>query len=85
MMDDALDQEIERNLLAFLPRLPGLLPEHEGSFALLRHQKIQSIHTKLSDALKAAYAEFADGIFSIQRVTEKPVELGMFSNAENQR
>lgn len=83
-MDKALDLEIERNLFAFLPRLPSLLPEHEGSFALLRHQRICSIHEKLSDALKRANDQFADGIFSIQKVTEKPVELGMFSNAENQ-
>jgi hypothetical protein len=83
-MSTELDAEIDRNLFAFLPRLPDLLPEHEGSFALLRNQQIKSIHKKLSEALKAANTEFADGIFSIQRVTERPVELGMFSDAENQ-
>lgn len=84
-MSDLLDKEIQRNLFAFLPRLPELLPDHEGSFALLRNQEIASIHRKLSDALRAAYAEFSDGLFSIQRVTERPQELGMFSSAENPR
>ena len=83
-MDDPLDKEIQRNLFAFLPKLPELLPEHEGSFALLRNQQISGIHEKLSDALKAAHNEFSDGLFSIQRVTDKPQELGMFSCAENQ-
>ncbi|MFA6218796.1 MAG: hypothetical protein WC692_03345 [Erythrobacter sp.] len=83
-MGDALDKEIQRNLFAFLPKLPELLPEHEGSYALLRNQQIQGIHVKLSDALKVAYERFADGLFSIQRVTVRPQELGMFSSAENQ-
>ena len=80
-MEDALDLEIERNLYAFLPHLPRLLPDHEGSFALLRHQRIQSIHEKLSDALRTADAKFADGIFSIQQVTDKPIDLGFYSHA----
>ena len=83
-MAETLDREIDRNFFAFLPHLPELLPEHEGSFALLRHQRILSIHKRLSDALRAAHQEFSDGVFSIQKVTEKPVELGMFSNADHQ-
>jgi hypothetical protein len=84
-MERSLDMEIERNLFAFLPKLPTLLPNYEGSFAVLRDQEIRSIHEKLSDALKAAHREFADGLFSIQKVTEKPVELGLFSNAADSR
>lgn len=84
-MQESQDREIERNLFAFLPQLARLLPDHEGSFALLKDQNIASIHKKLSDALKAAESQFSDGIFSVQRITAKPVELGMFSNAEVQR
>ncbi|MEM7665379.1 MAG: hypothetical protein AAF250_05940 [Pseudomonadota bacterium] len=83
-MDDTLDREIQRNLFAFLPKLPDLLPEHEGSFAVLRDQQISSIHKLLSAALKEAHSKFDDGIFSIQRVTARPQELGMFSSANNQ-
>ena len=83
-MSDALDREIQRNLFAFLPRLPELLPQHEGSFALLHDQQIASIHKKLSEALKQAHQQFSDGLFSIQKVTEKPQELGMFSCADDQ-
>ena len=84
-MDEKLDAEIQRNLFAFLPRLSDLLPDNEGRFALLRHQQIQSLHDKLSDALRRGYAEFADGLFSIQKVTDRPVELGMFGDANNPR
>jgi hypothetical protein len=84
-MNQALDQEIQRNLFAFLPRLRELLPSKEGQFALLRHQKIDSVHEKLSDALRKGYADFADGLFSIQKVTDRPVELGMFGHANAPR
>lgn len=83
-MSEQLDVEIQRNHFAFLPRLKGLLPEHEGSFAVLRNQEIIGIYQKLSEALGDAQAKFGDGLFSIQRVTDKPLELGMFSSADNQ-
>ena len=83
-MNDELDREIQRNLFAFRPRLPDLLPEHEGSFAILRDQEIAGIYERLSEALKDAQGRFADGLFSIQRITDKPQELGMFSSADNQ-
>lgn len=83
-MNEQLDREIQCNLFAFLPKLKTLLPEHEGSYAVLHDQEIVGIHPKLSEALRDAQSRFADGIFSIQRVTEKPVELGMFSSADSQ-
>jgi len=83
-MSEQIDLEIQRNLFAFLPRLRGLLPEHEGSYAVLHNQEIIGIHRKLSEALRDAQTRFDDGLFSIQRVTDKPVELGMFSSANNQ-
>lgn len=82
-MEVDLNAEIERNLFAFLPHLPELLPDHEGSFALLRHQRIQSIHEKLSDALKAANTEYLDGVYSIQQITDRPIDLGFFSHASH--
>lgn len=82
-MNDELENEVERNLFAFLPQIQTLLPEHEGSFALLRDQDIAGIHALLSDALRSAYSRFPDGLFSIQKITEKPAELGMFSDAND--
>lgn len=84
-MDDQLDKQIEDNLFAFLPKLPELLPKHEGSYALLRNQKIEGIYKRLSDALKAAHQNFQDGLYSIQPITNRPQELGMFNSAEDQR
>lgn len=84
-MSTELDTEIDRNLFAFLPRIPELMKEHEGEFAVLRHQQVISIHKRLRDALEDACAAFSDGIYSIQQVTDKPVELGFFSYADHSR
>jgi hypothetical protein len=84
-MNNQLDIEIDRNLFAFLPQLSELLPEHEGSFALLRNQRIEGIHKKLSEALNAGYSLFSDGLFSIQKITDRPLELGMFGHADHSR
>lgn len=83
-MATQIDLEIDRNLSAFLPRIPDLIPEHEGEFALLRDQKVVSLHKRLRDALEAS-SRFSDGIFSIQQVTDKPIELGFFSHADHPR
>ena len=83
-MATQIETEIDRNLFAFLPLLPQLLSDHEGEFALLRNQRVISFHERLSEAL-ASGAEFEDGLFSIQQVTDRPVELGFFSYADNSR
>jgi hypothetical protein len=84
-MSTALEIEVDRNLFAFLPKIPSLLESHSGEYAVLRHQEVVSLHKRLRDALDEAYEKFADGMFSIQQVTDKPVELGFMSYADNQR
>ena len=83
-MPNPHDTEIDRNLFAFLPKIPGLIEKHFGQYALLKNQEIVSLHERLSEALDVAEAKFEDGLYSIQRVTDKPVELGFFSHAADQ-
>jgi hypothetical protein len=83
-MAETLDAEVERNLFAFLPRIPALMKTHAGEYALLRKQEVVSLHARLSEALSEGEAKFADGLFSIQQVTDKPVELGFYSYAGHQ-
>jgi Family of unknown function (DUF5678) len=80
-----LEVEIDRNLFAFLPHIPKLVQEHKGQYAILKNQEVVSIHDRLSEALEIAQSKFADGLFSIQQVTDKPVELGFFSYANHSR
>ena len=76
-----LESEIDRNLFAFQSVLAGLLTSSRDQFALLRHQAVVSVHSKLSDALRAGHECFADGVFSVQQITDEPIDLGFFSHA----
>ena len=80
-MSAELDGEIDRNFFAFLPQIPDLLPQHRDEYAILRDRKIVGIHHRLKEALEVAQTHFGDGLFSIQQVTDKPIDLGFFSHA----
>lgn len=80
-MQDALETEIDRNLFAFQSVLSDLMASGRDQFALLRHQAVNSVHAKLSDALRTGHELFADGVFSVQKITDEPVDLGYFSHA----
>lgn len=74
-------QEIEANFVAFQVAVEALIPAHEGQFALMRHGEIIQVYSQLVDAVVAGHSEYPDGMFSIQEVTTKPLDLGFFSHA----
>lgn len=74
-------QEIEKNFAAFQSVVGNLVPEHEGKFALMRNAEVVAVYEKLVDALLAGHTDFQDGMFSIQEVTTKPLDLGFYSHA----
>lgn len=82
-MSIAIDLEIDRNMFAFQSQLAGIIEQHRGQFALLRDQKIVEIFDSLRKAIDVAHQKFADGKFSIQEVTDQPIDLGFYSHAEN--
>jgi hypothetical protein len=73
--------EVDRNLEYFLSELPKLSQSHLGKFALLRHRTITDFFSTSVDAVKAGKSLYPDGIFSIQQVTDVPIDLGFFSHA----
>ena len=82
-MSTAIDLEIDKNMFAFQSQVAGLLDKHRGHFALLRDQKIIDVFESLRKAIDVAHQKFADGKFSIQEVTDQPIDLGFFSHVEN--
>ena len=81
----AFDAEVDRNFDVFEAALPDLLGSHRGEFALIRRGKLISFHQSESDALSKGRSHFGDGLFSVQEVTDRPVDLGFFSHAVNPR
>jgi hypothetical protein len=75
---------IDKNFQAFQEMLPTLLVTHKGRYALLREEKIVEFFDSMRDALIYGRDNFADGLFSIQQVTDTAEDLGYFSHAVTQ-
>lgn len=81
MTTTALEQEIDRNYEAFTKCLPELLKTDRNKYALIRRGEIIALYNDPFDARMTAERFFEDRLFSIQKVTDVPIDLGYFSHA----
>jgi len=77
--------EINRNASRFAELLPGLLADHEGQYVLMREGKVVGFHSSAMEAQTAGNDRFADGVFSIQKITEEVEHLGRYAYALSQQ
>ena len=83
-MDHARQRsEVDRNYDQFMRMLATLLPEHRDQLALMRDGEVVGFFETPRGALEAAAQKFPDGIFSIQEVTDEPIDLGFYSHVAN--
>ncbi len=82
---EARQAEVDRNYAVFREMLPDLLADHAGRFALLRHGEVVEYFDSVRDAAVVAFKAYADGLFSVQRVSENAADLGYFSHAVHDR
>lgn len=80
-MPHAIEVEIERNYAAFQNMLPELLKKSAGQYALLHNQNLEGVYPTAGDADRAGYERFKDAPYSIQLVTDEPIDLGFYSYA----
>lgn len=73
-------REIDRNYDAFMRNLGSIINEHRDQLALMRDGIIVGYFDTPREALRAASEQFPDGIFSIQEVTDEPIDLGFWSH-----
>jgi hypothetical protein len=73
-------QEVDRNYDAFMRMLGSILPEHRDQLALMRDGRVVDYFDTPREALRAASELFPDGFFSIQEVTDEPIDLGFWSH-----
>ena len=76
-------QQVDWNYDVFMRMLGSLLAEHRDKLALMRDGDIVGYCDTPRQALHAASERFPDGIFSIQEVTDEPIDLGFWSHAGN--
>jgi hypothetical protein len=72
--------EVDRNYDRFVRILGGLLPQHRDQLALMHDGEVVGFYDTPRAALEAASEKFPDGIFSIQEVTDEPIDLGFWSH-----
>ena len=76
-----LQAEVDRNYEAFVKILPSILSARRDRYALMKAGKILGYYSTALDARQAADSFIADGIYSIQKVTDSSIDLGYFSHA----
>ncbi len=81
MQHDRLEAEIDANYDFFRRSLSDFLPIYLNQFAVIRAQSIEGFYAEVADADRAARLAFPDGVFSIQKVIQGPIDLGFFSHA----
>jgi hypothetical protein len=84
-MAHSIEVEIDRNYAAFKDLLPSLLVLAEGKYALMRDQRLEGIFDTPGLADRAGYERFGKENYSIQLVSDSPVDLGFYSYAISQR
>ena len=77
--------QIDQNYAAFRALLPDLMMTSAGKWALLRNAQLEAIFDTARDAQLAGEKLFTDGLFSVQEVRDRAVDLGWFSHAVPQR
>jgi hypothetical protein len=81
MSSEQIREQVDKNFEAFRALLPTILPIHQDKFALMRNGEAVGFYSTLEDAYMTANQFLRDQPFSVQRVTETPVDLGFFSHA----
>jgi hypothetical protein len=76
-----IQEEIDRNYVAFVELLPTLLASHREQYALMKGGKIVNFFSSAIDARTAAESFIDDKLYSIQKVTDSAIDLGYFSRA----
>ncbi len=72
--------EVDLNFSKF-KELLGSLSASSGKFALMRRGEVIQVYDTFSDALNTATTFYVDGLYSIQKITSQPIDLGYRSRA----
>ena len=81
----AREAEIEQNYQFFQGRVGELIKDHAGEFAVLKNREIIKLCDTVAEAIAVGYSQDESGLFSIQEVTDEPLDLGFFSHANPTR
>ncbi len=72
---------VDENYEAFSTLLPNLIEKHAGKFVVMRDKKPIHFFDTMRDAVVHATDKYDDGLFSVQEITEEPIDMGWLSCA----
>ena len=74
---EQVQDQIDKNYTAFTALLPDLMKTSAGKWALLRDAALEGVFDTARDARLAGEKLYADGLFSVQQVRNRAVDLGL--------
>jgi hypothetical protein len=80
-MAEARELEIRQNYSFFKEIVASLMDQHAGQFALIRNRTIVEYYNSAGSAVADGARRFGDLPFSVQRVIDRPIDLGFLSHA----
>lgn len=80
-MNESLTLELRQNFEAFKKLEPNLIDKATGKYALMRRRKLINIYDTARDAEVTGAKFYEDKLFSIQKIGQKPINLGYYSHA----
>ena len=79
MSTEEQQREVDQNFEAFKALLPELLKTDANRYALMHNRKVIACFDTSRDAMQAGRKLLPEKNFSVQHVTDKPVDLGYYS------
>ncbi|MBC6413177.1 MAG: hypothetical protein GDA39_10060 [Hyphomonadaceae bacterium] len=78
-------KELKKKFDVIREKMAELLRVHRNEYALMRHGEIIEFYSSWQDAYKTGKKFYDDDLFSVQKISDQPVDLGVFSRAFNYR
>ena len=72
-----IQEEVDRNYAFFKRELPNIITGRFGQYALLRDSAVVDYFDTFGDAEKYAALAFKDRMYSIQKVEDSVIDLGI--------
>lgn len=82
-MLDSREAEIRQNYDFFRGVVASAMEDHAGKVALLHSREIVGYFENAAEAVKHGTERFGDLPFSVQRVIDRPIDIGFLSHATN--
>ena len=82
-MPDPREAQIHANFRFFREVVSSLMAEHEGRIALIHDCAVIAVYDTPGEAVAKGAEQFGDLPFSVQRVIDRPIDLGFLSHASH--